>query len=86
MKTIQKVACELPGLEGVIVSYNLMATARQIDAFRANLSAETAKPVIAGIENYDGDPYGEDAPFAFRLWLGYAGWQKALMQFVTDPN
>lgn len=86
MKTIQKVTCDLPGLENITVSYNLMATTRQIEAFRSSLDEETAKAVIVGIDGYVGNPYGDDAPFAFKLWLGYTGWQKALMQFVTDPN
>lgn len=84
----QRVRCPLPGLEQVAVTYNLMATARQLATFRENLTAETAKPVIRSIDGWPdgGDPFGDDAPMAFRFWVGYRGWQTAVLQFVTDPN
>jgi len=107
-----EVKCDLPGMTDVVVTYNLMATARQVDDFRGDVNAETAKPVIVKISGLapatwdvevetatpDGkkaqsiksvssdDPYSEGRPIAWRLWLCWHGWRKAMGQFLTDPN
>ncbi|MCX7851802.1 MAG: hypothetical protein N2383_03360 [Caldilineales bacterium] len=79
------VTCDLPGLTEVTATYNLLATARQLEAWRQNLDATTAAPVVT-VQGYAGDPFGPDAPLALRFWLAFTGWQKALVQFLTDPN
>lgn len=106
MNLQQEVKCDLPGMADVVVTYNLMATARQVDAFREEATADTAKPVIVKIQRrmlaeevigskadtkateslFGGDPYSEDQPIAWSLWLRWHGWRKAMGQFLTDPN
>jgi hypothetical protein len=49
MNLQQEVKCDLPGMGDVTVTYNLMATARQVDAFREEATADTAKQVIVKI-------------------------------------
>jgi hypothetical protein len=86
MQIQQDVICDLPEFPDVTVTYSLMATAKQLDAFRAGLDPEMAKPVVVKVVGLTYEPFGEDAPLAFRFWAGYRGWQTALQQFITDPN
>ena len=81
------VGCPLEGLTGVSVTYNLMATAKQLDAFRATLNTETAAPVVARIDGWEAgtEPLSDDAPMAFRYWVGYGGWQAAVKTLLDDP-
>jgi hypothetical protein len=86
MQVQQDVICDLPEFPDITVTYSLMATAKQLDAFRVGLDPETAKPVIVKIVGLTVDPFGENSPLAFRFWCAYQGWKTALQQFVTDPN
>ena len=88
----QTVICPLPGLEGVSVTYNLMATEAEINALASGLGqAEGVKRenVIVSVngwpEGYGGDPFGPNSPLAFRVWALQAGIGDAVKAFVRDP-
>jgi hypothetical protein len=88
MQTQQEVICELPEWQPVTVTYSLMATETELDAFRMQLTAETAKPVVVKIVGLPAglDPYGPDSPQALRFWLGYNGWNAAVRAYINSPN
>jgi hypothetical protein len=88
MQTQQDVVCELPDWKPVTVTYNLMATETELDAFRMHLTADTAKPVIVKLVGVpaDLDPYGPYSPQALRFWLGYNGWNAAIKVYINSPN
>ena len=92
MASIQRtIQCPLPGLEAVAVTYNLMASADQIETFTESLGGEERPACIVSVEGwpekeFGTDPFGGKSPLAFRVWAVQRGLQQAVKEFVTDPN
>lgn len=90
---VQKITCTLPGFEAVEITYNLMATEGEADAFIKRMGGDgSAAPVVVSVEGWDTAAYGADpwnkdkAPSVFRAWATRVGWGVALKAFITDPN
>jgi len=86
------VRCPLPTLEGVTVTYNMMASQAEFDAFGKALGGNgTARPVISQVEGwpverYGPDPFGPGAPLAFLIWVVGEGLKTAITGYIGDPN
>jgi hypothetical protein len=83
------VKCPLPGLEAVAVTYNLMASSKQVGVWQKTLGAENGDVVVVKVDGWPveyGEPFGDDAPSAFRLWAIQQGLGTATREFLTDPN
>lgn len=89
MQTEYAITCPLPGFEQVKVTYNLMATGRQIDEFQRSMGKEEAAAVVVKIEGlpekYSG-PTDLELPMAFRVWYSGKGPIKAALEYASDPN
>lgn len=89
MQTEYTIICPLPGFEQVKVTYNLMATGRQIDNFQRSMGKEDADTVVAKVEGlpdtYTG-PTDVDLPMMFRVWYSGKGPIKAALEYAQDPN
>lgn len=80
------VMCPLPGLEQVAVTYNLMVSEAELNAAQESLSAGN---LVAEVQNWPpdlGEPFGPEAPLAFRMWAVHKGIRAAAREFLTDPN
>jgi|GEM_PF-5749439 len=89
MRTEIAVTCPVPGYTDVVVTYDLMATAEDVDLFRVKMDEESARKVISKVEGYTGGLaalLSAEQPFALRLWLAYKGFQQALQEFILSPN
>ena len=89
MATIHRtVACPLEGFEGVTVTYNLMASANEVNAFSTDFDAAPGL-VIAGVsgwpEELNAEPFGNDAPLAFLIWARQTGIKEAIRAYAADP-
>lgn len=85
------VGCPLPGLEAVKITYNLMASAKEIDAWTQSVGERFAAKVVTKVEGWPGgefgqEPFGADSPLAFRVWACQKGIHQAIREFVSDPN
>lgn len=89
MQTEYTITCPIPGLEMVKVTYNIMATSRQIDQFQRSLGSEGADQVVVKVEGlpekYTG-PSDSDLPIMFRVWYSGKGPIKAALEYAQDPN
>jgi hypothetical protein len=86
MRTEQTVQCDLPGLEGVSATYNMLASETEFNRFEMTFGAEERERTLVRVEGYEGDPLGEDAPVALRKWLARVGLRQAFTEYLTDPN
>ena len=87
------VQCPLPGLATVAVTYNLMASERQINQVLESVGgdAEQRGLLIVSVTgwpegDFGADPFGPDAPMAFRIWALRAGYQQGIREFIAGPN
>jgi len=84
------VDCPLEGLEDVSVTFNLMATERELEAFVEKMGRSgTAGPVIVSVDNWPkkhGEAFGSDTPFAFMLWASRKGFSQAAADYLADPS
>lgn len=84
-----EVECDRAPFAGIVVEINAMATREQRQQWDLDPEAEDAPPVVRNVKNWPiegGNPWGNDAPIAFRGWLMLHGWQKATTQWLSDPN
>ena len=87
------IACPYPGFETFHVTFNMMATIKQIEAASASMGAgpETDRSgVILDLtgwpeSEYPGGPFGENAPMAVLIWTLRTGYGKAVAEYVNDP-
>lgn len=87
------IACPYEGFETFHVTYNMMATIKQIEATSASMGAgpETDRSGVildhtGWPENeYPGGPFGENAPMAVLIWTLRTGYGKAVAEYVNDP-
>jgi len=90
MKVTRAVQCPLPGLEAVEVVYNLMASEAQMDAFYGKVGGDgTAKPLVVEVRNWPKEmpePFGKDAPMAWRFWASRTGFGVAMAAWLNDPD
>lgn len=91
MRTTQKTTCPLPGLEGVEVEYNMMASLAALEDFMRTMGRERWDDLIVAIDGWDnkqypGGPQSDEAPLAWRFWVARQGVQAASIAYVTDPN
>lgn len=90
MQTEYTIICPIPGFEKVEVTYNMMATGKQIDQFQRKMGKEAADAVVVKVEGlpkqYGGDPTHEDLPIMFRVWYSGKGPIKAALEYASDPN
>lgn len=89
---LQTIECPLPGFEGVTVTFDLMATQHQIDAFvkQAGLN-KSHEGVIAKIEGWPPefglDPWdGKVVPGVWLAWVARKGYGMAMKAYLDDPN
>jgi hypothetical protein len=87
VETKQTIGCELPGLEGVQVTYDLMASEEQVNAWQQSLGSVNDGVVaeVTGWPEGRGEPFGPQAPLAFRIWTVQGGYQEAVRRFAADP-
>ncbi len=86
--TIQR-KCPLPGFETVIVTYNLMATEEDLDAFQKTMGAERGA-IVQSVEGWPGgawgdDPFGKPVPMLFRVWA-IKQVALAIAEYMADPK
>jgi hypothetical protein len=87
------IACPYPGFETFHVTYNMMATVKQIEALSASMGAGPEHDRSAAIldhtgwpeEEYPGGPFGENAPMAVLIWTLRTGYGRAVAEYVNDP-
>jgi hypothetical protein len=84
------VACPFAGFEGCEVTYNLMASTKQLEAFQAEYGGGgTAEPIVVKITGwpFNGtDPWSKDAPMMWRIWAARRGIQRAIADLSDDPD
>jgi len=89
MRTEQKAQCELPGFESVTVTFDMLASEADMDAFSQSLGAN-AQHVVKDVAGWDNDqygaPFGAGSPVAFRVWASRQGLYKAVAEYASDPN
>ena len=89
MQTEYTISCPVPGFEKVKVTYNMMATGRQIDAFQRSMGKDEAEAVIVKIEGLPDTFEGItdlDLPMMLRVWICGKGPIKAALEYAQDPN
>ena len=90
---LRTVTCPFPGFEGLAVTYNMMATVKQVEALSASIGAGPEVDRSAVIldmhgwpeEAHPGGPYGENAPMLVLIWLLRTGYGKAVAEYINDP-
>jgi len=83
MITTITISCPLPGFEGVQVTFNLLASEAQYDAFMRSLARDAADVVITEITGWpSGTPFDADTPLLFRLWLAQDGYIEAVKAYL----
>jgi hypothetical protein len=89
MDTTYTVKCPVDGFENIAVTYNMLASWKEVVALRSHLTAETAKPVIASMAGWDdekrGPFWGDEVPMAAQLWAAYQGRDEAVRGWVQRP-
>lgn len=89
MQTTQAVTCPLPGLENVVITYNIMASEDEFETFGKSLGEEGKEAVFAGIENWPekyGEPFSRSAPMAWRMWACKHGLELAMQAFLAEAT
>ena len=81
--------CPIPGLEGVAVTYNLMTTEAELDAFQKSIGTAPGR-IVESVQGWPGgefgpEPLGKDAPMHFRVWA-MKQVTKAIAEYMADPN
>jgi hypothetical protein len=87
------IACPYEGFETFHVTYNMMATIKQIEAASASMGAGPEHDRSGVIldhagwpeDEYPGGPFGENAPMAVLIWTLRTGYGKAVAEYVNDP-
>ena len=87
------VTCPYPGFETFAITYNMMATVKQIEATAASMGTGPELDRSAVImdqhgwpeADYPGGPFGENAPMAVLVWTLRPGFGKAVAEYVNDP-
>ena len=87
------VQCPYAGFETLAVSYNMMATVKQVEALAASMGQGPDHDRSATIldlhgwpeTEYPGGPWGENAPMAVLIWMCRTGFGKAVAEYVNDP-
>ena len=86
-------ACNLPGFETYHVTYNMMATVKQVEALASSMGAGPETDRSAAILDhtgwpegeYPGGPFGENTPMAVLIWTLRTGYGRAVAEYVNDP-
>jgi hypothetical protein len=87
MQETSAVTCPLPGLENVVVRYNMMASEEQFESWATSMGVQNADAVIDSVENWPadkGEPFSRHGPFAFRLWACKSGLELAMQGFLAS--
>ena len=87
------VTCPYPGFETFSVTYNMMATVKQIEHAASSMGAGPEvdrSNVIMDMHGWPeaecpGGPFGENAPMAVLIWTLRTGFGKAVAEYVNDP-
>lgn len=87
------VACPYPGFETFHVTYNMMATAKQVSDLAQSMGqgddADRSAVVLEHTgwpeQAHPGGPFGENAPMAVLVWTVRTGFAKAMGEYVNDP-
>ena len=88
------VTCPYPGFETFSVTYNMMATVKQVEHAAASMGAGPEvdrSNVIMDMNGwpeaeYPGGPFGKRAPVLVQIWILREGFAKAIAGYVNDPN
>ena len=84
------VKCPLPGFEETTITYDLMATLKDVTILQTSVGDQDPGHVIVAIEGLPeacakSGPFGLETPLAFQLWVVNTGLQDAIREFVRDP-
>ena len=87
------VTCPYPGFETFVVTYNMMATVKQVEHAAGSMGAGPEvdrSNVVMDMhgwpeKEYPGGPFGENAPMAVLIWTLRTGYGKAVAEYVNDP-
>lgn len=93
MQIPRTIACPYPGFETFHVTYNMMATVKQIQALSDSMGQgpETDRSAVLldftgwPETDYPGGPFGENAPMAVLIWTLRTGYGKAVADYINDP-
>lgn len=90
METTVKVRCPIPGMESVILHFDMMRPQEDYDQYMLTKGAE-CQDIITDIEGWDpdkwgGGPHDKCVPMAFRLWMIGGAVGSAIKTFGADPN
>ena len=83
------VQCPLPGLEMVAITYNLLASEKDLKAALEDMTAGNVVVEMSGWPEdgpFGKEPFGEGVPVAFRAWFLKGGFYRAIGEFANDPN
>lgn len=85
------VKCPVQGFEQVTVQYNMLASEADWDALVSSYGGRGVDACIVAVEGWDAetygdDPWGRDAPLAFRAWASRTGFTTALGKFTRNPD
>lgn len=90
MQTTVKVPCPIEGMEGVEVEVNMMASRAEVSKFIFSQGEERDGVIVAvhgwDDEQWSDDPFGEDAPMAFHVWVVKRAMAESIYQYGADPN
>jgi hypothetical protein len=89
MQTTVTRQCPLPGFEAVAITYNLMATEEELDAFQKTWARSGAR-IVQSVEGWPGgawgdDPFGKPVPMLFRVWA-IKQVALAIAEYMADPK
>lgn len=89
MQTTITRTCPLPGFETVAITYDLMATEADLDAFQKTMGAERAA-IVKSVQGWPGgelgdDPFGKPVPMLFRVWA-IKQVALAIAEYMADPK
>lgn len=90
MQTTQAVTLPLPGLETVVVCYNMMGSEEDYEIFGKSLGEEGKDKIIVSIENWPteqyGEPFSRTSPMAARMWICKRGLELAMAGFLATMS
>lgn len=87
------VTCPYPDFETFAITYDMMATVKNVELVAASMGAGPDVDRSAVIidhhgwpeTDFPGGPFGENAPMAVLIWTLRTGYGKAVAEYVNDP-
>lgn len=89
MQTTQSITCPLPGLEEVVISYNMMASEDEFELFGKSLGENGKDAVVVSVENWPekyGEPFSRSAPMGWRMWAAKPALELCMRAFLAEAT